>query len=226
MQEPTIEICPVTDPGTRKMAQKIWVFYGGDHEASVAEHKVRSGTPTATVGPARWLDQDEIKKEIMDWKERQQYDPCYLPYRLLSCTPNHIVWHVPAQKRAMSFEGANKPLSGKMLPVPPLVFATDGNSLKVFALDSDGEPPHPDAMLHVAPFPNTYTDGRVCIGTMPTFGAAPADAEKWTDAFFDSTFTHGSFNKYWTAVSKQQWSAIPPLKPTGIKLKAFIDNDE
>lgn len=223
MQKPTVEICPVTDPGSHKMASKIWVFYGLSHELSVAEHSVMNSNDGPAVGPARWIDQDEMKKEIMDWQERKQYDPCYLPYRLLSCTPDQVVWYVPAGMRSMTFEGENKPLSGKMLGVPPLVFAADHENLWVFALDQTTKAPGPKAILHVAPFPNTYNDGRVCLGSMPKFDATPADTAKWTEAFFDSSFTHSTFHKYWTAVSKGEQ---PPLKSTGVTLKRFIEGAE
>lgn len=216
----TIEVAPVTDPGARITATKVWVFYGSNYEtASIAEHGVNG---SGVVGPAKWLDEASVRKEIMSWKEREQENtaPAYLPHRILSSSSTRLVWFVPAAKQSLAFTSPKlEPLSGKPLPVPPLVFSAGAGSLTVFALARD-DCPGPATRLYEAPFPNTYTDGSVCLGSMPRHGVAPPDAEAWTDSFFESAFTHETFVKYWRAAAAGK--KTPKLKPAGITLKDLI----
>ena len=221
MPKSTIEMCPVLDPGMQVKANKAWVFYSSYNGTSISEHAIDS---SGNAGPAKWLDAEGIRKESMSWKERQeQQSPCFLPYRLLSSTEDEVVWYVPSSKRAVAFTAPEHAKHhGQLLDMPHMVFRARVRAglteLKLFTLKS--EPKGMADKLFVSPFPNTYKDGGVCLGSTVKHGVRPADAEKWTDAFFNSKFTHGSYVKYWTAVAKGK---APKLKPTTVTLGHLIN---
>jgi PRTRC genetic system protein B len=91
-----------------------------------------------------------------------------LPENVLARTPELIAWWSPAQGRLIFFGGGNAEsakLNGKMFPNPPLVFVIHGRELFVRALVEDRRP-KADTRLRNAPYWNTDTNGRVCLGSM------------------------------------------------------------
>lgn len=52
------------------------------------------------------------------------------------------------------------------IPLPPLIFAGCGNDYRIWALGSADYPTRTDLPLCVAPFPNCYSDGRICWGNV------------------------------------------------------------
>ena len=91
-----------------------------------------------------------------------------LPESVLARTPELIAWWSPAQARLMFFGDGNaetKKLNGKMYPHPALVFMIHGRDLFVRALAEDARP-GADTHLKNAPYWNTESAGRVCLGSM------------------------------------------------------------
>lgn len=115
----------------------------------------------------------------------------FLPCNVLVYSTSVIAWWEPAQARSMFFaqDCDGKTLDGKRFPHPPLLFAVQHGHLMVWALAEDGRPT-PDTSLYMAPYWNTYEDGRVCHGTMQvpqTVGVE--NLSQWAHAFFASQFT-------------------------------------
>ncbi len=116
-----------------------------------------------------------------------------LPEHVLARTQELIVWWSSAQHRLMFFADGNaetKKLNGRMYPHPALVFMIVGNELFVRALGEDRRPTA-NTRLKSAPYWNTDSNGRVCVGSMRVPEEVSASSVSgWQDAFFASEFTH------------------------------------
>ena len=118
-----------------------------------------------------------------------------LPENVVARTPELIAWWSKAQRRLMFFgdgDPKTRHLNGKMYPHPALVFMIRGRELFVRAL-AENRRPRADTRLKNAPYWNTDTQGRVCLGTMRVPEEVSASSlEGWEDAYFASEFTHPS----------------------------------
>ncbi len=118
-----------------------------------------------------------------------------LPEHVLARTPEMIAWWSSAQHRLMFFGDGNKEtsnLNGKMYPHPPLVFMIRGAELFVRALEKSSRPTA-DTPLKSAPYWNTDSHGRVCLGSMRVpEEVSTSSLPGWEDAYFASEFTHPS----------------------------------
>jgi len=118
-----------------------------------------------------------------------------LPEHVLARTPELIAWWSRTQPRLMFFGDGNaeaKRLNGKMYPHPPLVFMIHGRELFVRALAEDCRPAA-DTRLKHAPYWNTDSAGRVCLGSMRVpEEVSVASLSGWENAYFASEFTHPS----------------------------------
>jgi PRTRC genetic system protein B len=118
-----------------------------------------------------------------------------LPENVLARTPGLIAWWSRAQARLMFFGDGNaetKKLNGKMYPHPALVFLIHGRELFVRALAEDARP-KADTRLKSAPYWNTDSAGRVCLGSMRVpEEVSVGSLSSWENAYFASEFTHPS----------------------------------
>jgi len=118
-----------------------------------------------------------------------------LPENVVARNPELIAWWSQAQRRLMFFgdgDPKTRNLNGKMYPHPALVFMIRGRELLVRAL-AENRRPGVDTRLKNAPYWNTDTQGRVCLGTMRIPDEVSASSlEGWEDAYFASEFTHPS----------------------------------
>lgn len=118
-----------------------------------------------------------------------------LPEHVLARTPELIAWWSRAQPRLMFFGDGNaeaKKLNGKMYPHPALVFLIRGRELFVRALAEDCRPTA-DTRLRNAPYWNTDSAGRVCLGSMRVpEEVSVTSLSGWENAYFASEFTHPS----------------------------------
>jgi len=118
-----------------------------------------------------------------------------LPEHVLARTPDLIAWWCRARQRLMFFgEGSSeaRALNGKMYPHPALVFMIQARELFVRAL-AENRRPTANTRLCNAPYWNTDTHGRVCLGSMRVPDeTGVASLEGWEIAYFASEFTHPS----------------------------------
>ena len=83
-------------------------------------------------------------------------------------TPELIAWWIRARPRLMFFGGGNaetKALNGKLYPHPALVFMIQGRELFVRAL-AENRRLGANTRIRNAPYWNTDSYGRVCLGSM------------------------------------------------------------
>ena len=118
-----------------------------------------------------------------------------LPEHVLARTPELIAWWSGAQLRLMFFGDGNaeaQKLNGKMFPHPALVFMINGREVFVRALAEDCRPTAA-TRLRNAPYWNTDSAGRVCLGSMRVpEESSVASLSHWENAYFASEFTHPS----------------------------------
>lgn len=74
-------------------------------------------------------------------------------------TPFYVVWVAPAVRRLQMQQHLYT------IPVPPLVWAGCGKSYRIWALGTEDYPTG-DLRLMSAPFPNCYSNGSICWGTV------------------------------------------------------------
>jgi PRTRC genetic system protein B len=118
-----------------------------------------------------------------------------LPEHVVARNPELIAWWSRAQPRLMFFGDGNaeaKKLNGKMFPHSALVFMIHGRELFVRALAEDCRPTA-DTRLRNAPYWNTDSAGRVCLGSMRVpEESSVVSLSHWENAYFASEFTHPS----------------------------------
>jgi PRTRC genetic system protein B len=118
-----------------------------------------------------------------------------LPEHVLARTPELIAWWSRAQARLMFFGQGNeetKTLNGKMYPHPALIFMIHGRELFLRALAEDCRP-RASTRVKSAPYWNTDSQGRVCLGSMRVPDEVSVNSlAGWETAYFASEFTHPS----------------------------------
>lgn len=199
-------------------ASRTIVIYGDGTGNFASVHDIDK---QGIVGPGTWLDSKAFLHEVdclhrpkkAEAREKAE-QPVWLPYTILAASTSCLIWHVPHGYRDLRFtEPRMAALSGRY-HVPGLVFKADSSKrIEVYAVKGKASPSI-KAPLCEAPFPNLYTGGKVCTGSMPTYGCAPTDAEKWTESFFGSAFSHYTYFKYWTARKAGKNPALKPTKQT------------
>jgi PRTRC genetic system protein B len=127
-----------------------------------------------------------------------------------------------------------KKLNGKMYPHPALLFMIDGRELIVRAL---AENCRPAANTHLknAPYWNTDSAGRVCLGSMRIPEEVSAGSlSGWENAYFASEFTHpsgavrltthpGGFLGLWSNLAGRKHFPVKFLADSKQTLQEFIE---
>ena len=143
----------------------------------------------------------------------------FLPPDVVAHGTDTLAWFIPAGPRPLIFHakypGAESinALSGEMFPQPPLLMLSTRFRLQVFAL-RENERPGPTAELMVAPYWNTFADGRVCQGSVRFPDRLDPDSiHRWTAVFFQSTFTGSSRGvlSSWGASHEELWRHVQAL---------------
>jgi PRTRC genetic system protein B len=121
------------------------------------------------------------------------------PENILYFGNETIIWWEKARQRRMYYKDDNgefTQINNKLVPVPPLIFAVKGNRFSVHSLFKNKRPQTSD-IVGTAPFWNTdgFT-GTICMGSMQQPGIdTPDTISEWSDAYFNSYFTHPYNNK-------------------------------
>ena len=164
-----------------------------------SEQKIRFATTHKPIrdphgGPALLDAGEPLTRGFLEKLARglgSELPSTFLPNNVLVYSTSLTAWWDPAETRSMFFsqDCDGKTLDGRLFPHPPLVFAVHNGHLMVWALSEEGRPT-PDSWLYMAPYWNTYEDGRVCHGTMQTPQVVTVEnLPQWSHAFFSSRFT-------------------------------------
>jgi PRTRC genetic system protein B len=166
-------------------------------------HPIRLTNSTAntlvpTLGPGTFVTASLINElnKLVD-----QAPLRYIPENVVAVNHTSVAWYEPAATRTMLFDPASddavRAFNGRVIPHPPLLFIAGNRNIRVFALPDDRRPTG-DVPLLIAPFWNVFREGVVCLGSMPIPKSAdPSNVRQWTDAFFNSYFTHLNGAKNW-----------------------------
>lgn len=103
-----------------------------------------------------------------------------------------LVWWVPSQIKRVYFKSNDAGLSNVSAEVthPPLLFVKTTSDLMVLALSKNVRPGLESKLLF-SPFFNVWDSHRVCLGS--TKIPASDNVIEWTNAFFNSAFTHENY---------------------------------
>ena len=182
---------------TLRLSQAVLLYeeqgFGNDKAAFASVHEVRfDGDGQAVIEAGEPATREGLLAALDALLGKL---PCqFLPSNVLAASRKRLLWHVPASRRPLYFEGSTAlaRLSGTAWPLPALVFTAKGERLSVYAVRRRGRP-RPDTLLYHAPFFNVYESGSVCLGSMRKPGVRGIEAARaWTEAFFQSAFTHGT----------------------------------
>lgn len=157
-------------------------------------HNVRNcGTvkrPDIKIMPGAPLTEEALKAVLQSLGKRQAISVDLLPETVLSHSPEHLVWWLPAAKRTVHFENNELGKRSAVVPHPPLLFSVCKGVWSVFALDNNLRPTKTSVLCY-APYFNVYDNGSICRGSAKTPAKVdPALINRWEAAFFDSAFTH------------------------------------
>lgn len=102
------------------------------------------------------------------------------------------VWYTPAAKQQLYFvKGLTIPCG--MASVPAMVWKATENSLNMFALKTNKKPVETTPLYH-APYFNTDSSGKVCMGTVDINIAPGTSLQEfmthWQTYFWESYFSH------------------------------------
>lgn len=116
------------------------------------------------------------------------------------------------------------------IPLPPLVWAGCGVDYRVWALGTADYPTDTRLPLNVAPFPNCYSDGRICWGTSDARPpASPKTLAKTldlflTDSYFNLHLVNGKSVAYPTSCVGR-WQALVESTADAYPLDDLIPAD-
>lgn len=168
------------------------LLYGSEQKIRLATMHQPMRDPAG--GPALLDAGEPLTRQFLELLTRglgSELPPAFLPNNVVIYSTSLTAWWEPAQVRSMFFARNcdGRTLDGKFFPHPPLLFAVHDGQLEVWAIAEDKRP-EPDTWLYMAPYWNTYDDGRVCHGSMETPQILTTEnLPQWSHAFFASEFT-------------------------------------
>lgn len=115
-----------------------------------------------------------------------------IPPTLMSITNDTMMWYNKPQKRWIHYKDGKKSHKNEV-KLPYLVFSLRGKSIYIHATKKN--PKNGKAKMYRAPFPNTSSNGSVCMGNVKIHFKSYEATEviKYIEEeFFNSYFTHGN----------------------------------
>lgn len=149
-----------------------------------------STKPNIQIMPGKSLTEDALMSMMGSLADQFITNLEILPENVLSYSPRHIVWWIPAATRNIFINNRELGKRSGPVPHPPLLFVVANGSWYVFALPTN-QRPQAATQLCYAPYFNVYESGSICVGS----AAAPKlmtieSIASWEAAFFQSEFTH------------------------------------
>lgn len=159
-------------------------------------HKVidvgTAAEPKLEILPGSPLSQRAVMQTIGKLAKEYSVSTEILPENVLSCSPMHLMWWVPSDRRAVFFRSEMIGSHSAKVPHPPLVFLVVSGSWYVFAIKRNRRPTD-DTELFLAPYFNIFDSNAICTGnTAVPKDILPSATAAWEYAFFNSAFTHPS----------------------------------
>ena len=171
-----------------------------DHDALYATvHPVQNfGTeakPNFQIAAGRPVTQEALLGMFEHLVKIHTLNTDIIPENVLSISPDHMVWWMPAGERVVYFNNKELGKRAAKVPHPALMFAVVKGAWYIFALATN-ERPKAETALQFAPYFNVYDSCQICIGSAQVpRGISAGATEQWEKAFFESEFTHINGNK-------------------------------
>jgi PRTRC genetic system protein B len=143
--------------------------------------QIMAGTP---------ITQEALLALMGSLGERYILNTELLPESVLSFSPLHLVWWMPACKKRVFFDNKELGKRSAIVPHPALLFVVVGREWLIFAMKGNNRPTKNTPLFH-APYFNVYDNGNICAGTAEIPDRLSTSAiPTWENAFFESAFTH------------------------------------
>jgi PRTRC genetic system protein B len=213
MKQP--EIMMAEDPFIPQMAI---VVYSDGKDNYLEQHTIEFNRKKPIFGPGKPLLEDTIStimgtisKDLIQHHDNVEVIPenillnCQIPGKM------NIIWYLLKPKRKLLFRNVFVFNTEKPVQLPNLLFQWHQRTLFIYAF-KENKLPGFNTKFFKGPFPNTSTNGSVCLGSavvntetksLKTFISSAENA------FFNSEFNHGgtgnvtgSFNAVWEETYK------------------------
>lgn len=191
----------VSDDRTIFLSKAILVYQtknGNSYESNettyASVHSVEdTGTkarPNVQIMPGTPITQESLLELMGSLADQYVVNTELLPENVLSYSPTHLVWWLPAGKRSVFFNNKELGKRSAVLPHPPMLFLVINKQWFVYAMDANVRPSKETVLYH-APYFNVYDNGSICSGTAAIPNRlSTTTIPSWENAFFDSEFTH------------------------------------
>jgi PRTRC genetic system protein B len=163
--------------------------YGGNGYVSV--HKVevgKNGHPVILPGQA--ASRRGLTKLFRELVPSSRPKVELLHERVIAKGEGFMAWYQPSGIKRLYFNSEHVGRRSEDAVVPATIHVVTQGNWYVFAYKGK-ERPNAETPLFQSPFYNVWSDGRVCVGSMPLpKGTAASQPDAWEEAFFGSEFTH------------------------------------
>lgn len=224
----------VYQEASRHMSYLGSTAFASIHEVSDTGTKAK---PNVQIMPGTPISQEDLLKLMGSLADKYVSQAEILPASVLSFSPSHLVWWMPAGTRTVFFNNRELGKKSAVVPHPPLLFMVVQGQWSVFALNANVRPTAETVLFH-APYFNVFDTGSICAGSavIPK-QLSTTSIPIWEAAFFDSEFTHvnGHTKKiahpdgeyaFWKAMLDGQYKEFPLdlLVDFGMTLGGAIQN--
>ncbi len=151
--------------------QTIWLTRHDPNGTPIGTHPVNA-SHVAKVFNGFNADSGLLPADVLFWQQRG--------------AQVRIAVYVPPARRHIHYVSGRRN-KAMQIPVPGLVFVGQNRAYSVFA--ALARPTTPDAEIFAAPFPNVYTDGKICVGNMRPPVASIEGMGAFIQMWWDSEFT-------------------------------------
>lgn len=177
--------------------QHAILLYGANPNSVdlVTINKVHETESGSVIGEGRGATKEGLLKMFECVKEQVRKPLQLLHPNVIALSDDCMVWWEEAKTRRIAFNCEEFGKRAAKVPHPALLFVVNQSEWYVFAL-AESKRPTPNTVLHVSPYFNVWSQGKICTGStaLPKKEKA-SDPEAWSDAFFKSAFTHPNIHE-------------------------------
>lgn len=155
----------------------------------------KNGKPVLRQGQPLEKEHLQAILQALSSNSRQTHSIGFIPNTVLTFSEKtaerKIIWYSPPKSQTLIFKSPEFRKSGQAC-CPGLIFALTGKTLMVFAFKGSKRPALSTRLFN-APFTNTYSDGRICLGTVK-IPVGPFNGIGEEITAYEKCFFHSEFN--------------------------------
>lgn len=172
---------------SQKPYQQVVTAFASVHDVSNVGTEKK---PNTQIMPGEAITRESLLQLMGSLGEQYIINTDLIPETVLSYSPSHLVWWMPAGLKRVYFNNRELGKKSAVVPHPALLFIVVNKLWYVFSLNENKRPTKASLVCH-SPYFNVYDNGSICTGSAATPDKLSCDAiPAWETAFFDSEFTH------------------------------------